>query len=226
MRFTSLMIWDMKFQVRYGFYLLYGFLMLLYVVLLVSLPQSWKENAAAILIFSDPAAMGLFFMGAVVLLEKSQRVTSFFSVSPLDALEYVCSKVLSMSLIALLVAAVLAASANSRSLLPVLFGTFLSSVLFTLFGMIIAAKITSLNQFLLATVPVEICAFVPAILHLLGITPAFLRIYPANVCMDLIAARAFSVTGLILTAVLIVLLFAAADRCVLKMWQSQGGVKL
>lgn len=226
MRFTSLMIWDMRFQARYGFYLLYGFLTVLYVVLLFSFPQSWKENFAAILIFSDPAAMGLFFMGAIVLLEKSQRVTSFFAVSPLKVSEYVCSKVLSMTLIALFVAAVLAVSANCKSLPLVLFGTFLSSVLFTLLGMIIATKITSLNQFILATVPVEILTFVPAILHLFGITPNFIRIYPANVCMDLIAGRTLSVTGLIFAVVLIVLLFFAAHRCVLKMWQSQGGVKL
>lgn len=85
MRFMSLLKWDMRFQARYGFYLLYGFLTVLYVVLLVSFPPSWKENVAAVLIFSDPAAMGLFFMGAVVLFEKNQRVTSFFAVSPLRA---------------------------------------------------------------------------------------------------------------------------------------------
>ena len=226
MRFRQLFIWDMRFQARYGFYLLYGFLTVLYVVLLFSLPQSWKENTAAILIFSDPAAMGVFFMGAIVLLEKSQRVISFFAVSPLGAMEYVCSKVLSLSLIALLVAMVLAVAANCKSLPRVLVGTFLSSVLFTLFGVIIATKITSLNQFVLATVPVEIFAFVPVILHLFGITPSFIRIYPANVCMDLILGKEFSVIGLIFTVALIVIVFFAAYQCVLKMWQDQGGVKL
>ena len=226
MRFMSLLKWDMRFQARYGFYLLYGFLTVLYVVLLVSFPPSWKENVAAVLIFSDPAAMGLFFMGAVVLFEKNQRVTSFFAVSPLRAWEYVASKVLSLSLIALLVAAVLAVLANCRALCFVLFGTFLSSVLFTLVGMIIATKTTSLNQFILATVPVELLAFVPVILHLAGITPDFLRIYPANACMDLIAGRAFSVTGLFLTAALIVILLFAAQWCVRNMWTDEGGVKL
>lgn len=53
MRFKTLLLWDMKFQARYGFYLLYGFLTVFYIVLLLSLPLSWKENAAAILIYSD-----------------------------------------------------------------------------------------------------------------------------------------------------------------------------
>ena len=84
----------------------------------------------------------------------------------------------------------------------------------------------SLNQFLLATVPVEILAFLPAALHLFGGTPAFLRFYPANVCMDLIAGRACSTIGLILTAALIGLLYVEACRCVSNMWTSVGGVRL
>ena len=158
MRFMSLLKWDMRFQARYGFYLLYGFLTVLYV--------------------------------------------------------------------ALLVAGVLAVSADCRALWLVLLGTFLSSVLFTLVGMIIATKTTSLNQFILATVPVELLAFVPVILHLAGITPDFLRIYPANACMDLIAGRDFSMAGLILTVALIAVLFFAAQRCVRNMWTDEGGVKL
>lgn len=71
MRFKNLLLWDMKFQRRYGFYLLYGSLTAIYVVLLFSMPQSWKENTAVILIYSDLAAMGLFFMGAIILLKKS-----------------------------------------------------------------------------------------------------------------------------------------------------------
>ena len=114
MRFKNLLFGDMKFQRKYGFYLLYGILTAFYVVLLFCMPQSWKENAAALLNYSDPAAMGLFFMGAIILLEKSQRVISFFAVSPIRVGEYVCSKVLSLSMIALFVAAVLATVANDR----------------------------------------------------------------------------------------------------------------
>lgn len=226
MRIRHLILWDIKFQARYGFYLLYGFLTVLYIVLLSALPQSWKINATAILIFSDPAAMGLFFMGAIVLLEKSQRVTSAFSVSPMRALEYVISKVVSLCLIALLVAAILATSANGKALSSVLLGTLFAGIFSTLIGIMIASKITSLNQFILATVPAEILIFVPAILHLSGITPAIMGMYPANVCMDLIAGRPCSGIGLFLTTVLIVFLFYIAYRCVLNMWKSVGGVKL
>lgn len=73
MRFKKLFLWDLRFQAKYGFYFLYTVLTVIYVTVLFALPESWQEKAAAILIFSDPAAMGLFFMGAIVLLEKSQN---------------------------------------------------------------------------------------------------------------------------------------------------------
>ncbi len=70
MRLRSLFLLDMRFQAKYGFYFLYAVLTIIYVIVLLAVPESWRENIAAILIFSDPASMGLFFMGAIVLLEK------------------------------------------------------------------------------------------------------------------------------------------------------------
>lgn len=223
MRFGHLVHWDMRFQIRYGFCWLYGFLTVLYLLLLFSLPEAWRKAAAALLIFSDPAAMGLFFMGAIVLLEKSQRIPSQLAVSPVRPLEYIGSKVISLSLLALLVAAALAIPADCGPLPSVLLGTLLASALFTLSGMIIAVSITNLNRFLLAAAPVEMLAFGPAILHLAGITPAAAGIYSANVCMDLIAGRACSVPGLMLAVVLMMLMLFAAQRRVRAVWLGQGG---
>ena len=80
MRFKKLFLWDLRFQAKYGFYFLYTVLTVIYVTVLFALPESWQEKAAAILIFSDPAAMGLFFMGAIVLLERLglPAVAAFF----------------------------------------------------------------------------------------------------------------------------------------------------
>ena len=225
-RLFNLLFWDMRFQLRYGFYLLYTFLTLFYVIVLAALPDSWRRTTAAVLIFSDPAAMGLFFMGAIVLLEKSQRVTSYFAVSPLKVFEYVTSKVLTLSFIAIIVAGILSKASGCGSLISVLVGTFLASVMFTLFGVIVATKIKSLNQFILYTVPVEILGFIPAILHLIGITPPQGRIYPANACMELVGGIGIPMAGMIMTVVLICILFVIACRRVRKMWQAQGGAKI
>lgn len=190
MRLGSLFLWDMRFQAKYGFYFLYAVLTAVYVIALFAVPEGWKEKTAALLIFSDPASMGLFFMGAIVLLEKSQHTPCAFAVSPVRAAEYIAAKVGSLSAISLAVAAVLALAAGVNHLPIVLLGMVISGAVFTLLGMIAATKIISLNQFILWTVPIEIVCLVPAILHLFKITPAWLRYYPVNVCMEMVSGCA------------------------------------
>lgn len=60
MRLKSLFLLDMRFQAKHGFYFLYVVLTVIYAVALLAVPESWKEKTAIILIFSDPASMGLF----------------------------------------------------------------------------------------------------------------------------------------------------------------------
>ena len=226
MRLGNLFLWDIRFQAKYGFYFLYAVLTVIYTIALFAVPRSWKENTAAILIFSDPASMGLFFMGAIVLLEKSQNTPCAFAVSPVRPMEYIIAKVSSLSVISLVVAAILALVSNVNNLYIVLLGTVISSAIFTLLGIIIATKIISLNQFILWTIPIEMVCFVPAILHLFKITPAWLRYYPINVCMEMVSGCAPSGIGILVVIALTAILVVLSKYGVLKMWSSMGGVKL
>ncbi|MCI8293146.1 MAG: ABC transporter permease [Hespellia sp.] len=226
MRLKSLFLLDMRFQARYGFYFLYAVLTIIYVSILFMIPERWQEKTAAILIFSDPASMGLFFMGAIVLLEKNQHTPCVFAVSPVYAVEYMIAKVSSLSAISLVVAAILALIASVDHLHIVLFGTLISSIIFTLFGIIVATKIKSLNQFILWTVPIEAVCFVPAVLHLFKITPAWFRYYPMNVCMDMISGHSSSTIGFLSVITMMTILFILSRVCVLKMWDSMGGGKI
>lgn len=226
MRLRGLFLWDMHFQAKYGFYFLYAVLTGIYTIAIFAVPESWKEKTATILIFSDPASMGLFFMGAIVLLEKSQHTPCAFAVSPVRPMEYIVAKVGSLSAISFVVAALLALAASVNNLHIVLFGTVISSAIFTLLAIIIATKIISLNQFILWTIPIEIACFVPAILHLFRITPAWLRYYPINVCMEMVSGHTPSVIGIFIVIALMAILFVFSKHCVLKMWSSTGGVKI
>lgn len=216
----------MRFQARYGFYFLYAVLTVVYGMVLYALPEGWREKAAAILIFSDPASMGLFFMGAIVLLEKSQRTPWAFAASPVRPMEYVIGKVGSLSAVSLAVAAVLALTAGVGNLPMVLLGTAMAGGMFTLFGIVVAAKISSLNQFILWTVPVEVVGFVPAVLHLFGITPDWLRYYPVNVCMEMVSGAVPSPAGIFVAAAWTAVLLGLSGQVVLAMWGSGGGGKL
>lgn len=61
---------DIRFQIRYGFYFLYAFLTLLYSLVLIFVPEKYREIVSFIVIASDPAMVGFFFIGAIWLLKK------------------------------------------------------------------------------------------------------------------------------------------------------------
>lgn len=225
MRLRRLILSDIRFQWKYGFYLLYAVLTALYIVVLCSLPSSVRGPIATLLIFSDPAAMGLFFMGAIVLLEKSQRVLSTFAVSPVRKAEYIVAKITALGVISSLVALVLAVAVGKK-LLWVLAGTLCSSVIFSLLGIIVASKINSLNQFILWTVPFELVGFGPAIVYVYGVDHTAFSYYPANICVDMIAGRFTGIPKLGVLVLVIGMLAYLAHRSVAKMFQSLGGASL
>lgn len=227
MRLKKLIIGDVRFQFKYGFYFVYVIFTLCYIGLLQVFPLQWREKAASIMIFSDPAAMGLFFMGAIVLLEKSQRVLNSIAVSPIKVWEYILSKVISLGFISTLVGIFIALSSGERNLLIIALGTFLGSTIFTLLGLIIAANIISLNQFLVATVPVEIICFLPPISYVFGYNRTYLLLHPGTIIIRLIQGeQSYLLLSVIILGLWISILFLITHRIIKSMFQRVGGVKL
>ncbi len=226
MRIIKLILGDIHFQFKYGFYFIYIVFCTLYVFLLFIFPEAWREKAVSIMIYSDPAAMGLFFMGAIVLLEKSQRVLNALAVSPVKVIEYVISKVVSLMLISVLVSLVLAFMAGLRNIPEVLLATALTSMIFTLLGLIAAAKINSLNQYIIMTVPLELICFVPNILFLFA-PSVIMRWYPLNGSIALISNSSLNpLYDISMLLIITICLFMIAQRTTTKMWRSLGGITL
>ena len=227
MRTKSLILSDIRFQYRYGFYFIYFVFSVLYIGILFAVPENWRRDAALLMIFTDPAAMGLFFMGAIVLFEKSERVLDSIAVSPVKPLEYVLSKLVSIGIIATLVACAIGFSAGvvGRPVVSIL-AVFLCSCLFSAAGLIVASKISSLNQFIIAAVPAEIIIVIPAVLWMFWFKSNLFALHP-GVGMLMLCSGEGS-TGLALGSLLIwtILSFLWAVKTVSKMLKSVGGVKL
>lgn len=227
MRFRGLLLGDIRFQVKYGFYFLYAFLTTVYISVLMFIPSSAKEKVTALLIFTDPAALGLFFMGAMILLEKSECILASLAVSPIKIWEYIVSKVLSLSIISTATAAIISAIYSIQTLPFVMAGAFLGSVLFSLLGIIIGTKAKSLNQFLVLTVPITIVIILPALAETFGVSCPLFWINPGNSVLRLIEGdttliylSVFIITACIIGA------FSFAKKSVSNMFKTIGGVKL
>jgi len=198
----------------------------MYISLMFFLPLEWREKAAAVLIFSDPSAMGLFFMGAIVLLEKSESVLNTIAVSPVRAGEYIISKVVSLGIISVIAGASISLAADTDNMLIVIMGVFAGSALFTLIGLIVAANINSLNQFVTSVVPVEIIIFVAPILYLFGYDNKLMLLHPGCMIMSMISGSSDYIL-LFMPALIawFLFLYEIARINVFKMFQRLGGIK-
>lgn len=227
MRLERLVCGDIHFQWKYGFYFIYFILTVLYVCGIAALPEHWKTDIASIMIYSDPAAMGLFFMGAIVLLEKSQKVLNAMVVSPVKVSEYILSKTVALIAISTVIALILGFVSGSNHLPGIAVGTALTSAIFTMLGIIAATKISNLNQFLIVIMPLEIVCFVPPIVGLFVNLPDVFRFFPFTACMNLITGKSMLLSfDMVLVIATLIILYIIARHTVEHMWRSLGGVKL
>ena len=229
MRKVNVIKGDMFFQWKYGFYMLYLLMIIIYYVIFSFLTGNVKDTIVSICVYSDPAAMGMFFMGALILLEKSQRITNTIAISPVTVEEYILGKIVSVGIISEIVGVILMLQGHTENYFLCAIGIFAGSVIFSLCGIIVGAKIESLNQYIMGTLPFEIIGFVPVILYRLGFMwdNKLMIIHPGCSVMRLIEGDTEMAVGAVASIVIwIILLFWIADISVRKMFRKSGGVKL
>lgn len=150
MRAFSIFTFDIRYQIKYGFYFLYAVISLLYLGILLFLPESMARPAAAIIILTDPAALGFFFIGGMILLERGEGIHTYFSILPTLNREYVLSKVLSLSIISTMVALFIATIMfrSEVNCLLLSLGVFAGASVFTLFGLAVGTVAKSINHYI------------------------------------------------------------------------------
>lgn len=229
MRLLSVVKGDIRFQWKYGFYYIYILLVILYLGILSLLSGDVKEIVGHIMVYSDPAAMGMFFMGAIVLLEKSQGVLNSIAVSPVSPMEYILGKMCSIGFISLLVALILLSSVGIENLAMAVWGIVSASFVFTLCGIIVGTKINSLTGYIVGTVPFEIIGFLPPMAKRMGLVKdnVWLLLHPGCAQMQLLQGNAAYLAVSVTSSILwVIILLIIAKKSVEKMFRSVGGVKL
>ena len=212
MRIIYTIIQDIKFQFRYGFYLIYILMVLFYIILMGFFPNAWMRDVIAIILFSDPAALGFFFIGGILLLEKNERVLDVLFVSPLKIWEYVIAKAVSLGLISTLVGVVIAVvGLGAKVNIPVLIlSLMIGSALYTFVGMAAGVKAKTVNQYMVITIPAETLLATPPVLLLFGVNSLFLEVMPGSLVLRLFqwctgnysaASPVLMLTGLLLWSI-------------------------
>lgn len=190
MKFKSLILGDIRQQYKYGFYALYTLFTLVYITVLRILPMPWKELCTTTLIFSDPVLIGLMFMGAIILFEKSEKVMQALAVSPISIHAYILSKVISIGLISLLSGVLIALfSGMEHSYIHLAVGIMLGSALFTLVGISLSAFISTMNNFMLIMVPTLIISVAPISVYTMGYKSGVMLLHPSISLIELMSGN-------------------------------------
>ena len=226
-RISRLTAGELRFALRYGILPLYLLITVIYLLLLsVTAPQA-RAQAGGVIILTDPAAMGLFFMGAMVLLEKSQRVNCALAVTPVRPGEYVLAKTFALTLVGLGVGLVVAAAAGI-DLLGAGISVLLSALLFSFLGMMAAFWSESLNQFLILSIPIEIAGFLPPMFYWFGsLTAPLWLLHPGVAAMALFRdAREFWLPAALSLLVWDGIAYVACRKMAARYFTKLGGGRL
>lgn len=178
MKFKSLILGDIRQQYKYGFYALYTLFTLVYITVLRILPMPWKELCTTTLIFSDPVLIGLMFMGAIILFEKSEKVMQALAVSPISIHAYILSKVISIGLISLL-----------SGVLIALFSGMEHSYIHLAVGISLSAFISTMNNFMLIMVPTLIISVAPISVYTMGYKSGVMLLHPSISLIELMSGN-------------------------------------
>ncbi|MBN1927655.1 MAG: ABC transporter permease [Prolixibacteraceae bacterium] len=181
--------YDIWFQFKQGFYLVYGILSLIYVLILFNISHSVRTEVTAYLILSDTTIIGLTFVGALVLLEKQQNVLQSLFITPLKLSTYLAGKILSLTLISLIVSSVIGfiPGGLTTNWLWTLVSVILSSMFFTFLGLGVSARVNSVNQYIAGTLIGGMGLGVPVVLFF--IWPEISVVFPINAAIDLMITR-------------------------------------
>ncbi|QNO13949.1 hypothetical protein HYG86_03775 [Alkalicella caledoniensis] len=95
----SSLLHDIKFQFRHGFYIAYLVASIVYVAILRLLPLEPRNFILPIILFTDPAVLGFFFISGIFFLERDQNILENLFVTPYSIKNYILNKVISLGLI-------------------------------------------------------------------------------------------------------------------------------
>lgn len=150
-RFVATLRNDVRLQLRQGFYVAGAFVAAIWIVILSQLPPDGVRVALPAFLFLNGLTTTFFFVAGLVLFEKREGVLEALVVTPLREDEYLAAKVTTLTVLATIegVAIVLLGWGTDLHLAPILLGSLIVGVLYTLFGFLVVFRYDSINEFLL-----------------------------------------------------------------------------
>jgi fluoroquinolone transport system permease protein len=170
---------DARLQYRYGLYAAYAVVASIYVGVLVAAGSTLPDWAAAFIVFTDPAALGFFFLGALMMLERSEGARTALTVAPVSVGDYLSAKMLTLTAVALIACFALLLAQGSGNVILLLSIVTLTSIQYIGIGIPIALRFKTVSGYLMGSAGFLTPVIAPAFLALLDPFPIWLAIIPS-----------------------------------------------
>lgn len=139
-----------------------------------------QTQVHSVLLFFDPALIGIMFVGALVLFEKSENVLQALVITPMKTDDYLLSKIISLTTLSVISAAIFMSlmaifNGTSFNVFYLVVGIILTSVMLILLGFILVSRVNNINGYLLGMGLGFLILTFPPLLLLFGIfeSPVF-----------------------------------------------------
>ena len=164
-RLLKCIIGDIFLQYKYGIYLIYSVITILYIIILNQIPDHLTNTIIPFILLTDPSLLGIFFIGGLVLFEKGEGTLEYLVVSPLSIKEYLLSKMISLTIISVIASGTIVVFSYKHNLnkITLILGIVLTSLLFVLIGFIAVVRFNTVNKYLLASIIYMTVLFSPFI---------------------------------------------------------------
>lgn len=152
-----------------------GFVTVLYVLIIQVLPEESFTMVLTLLIFSDPVMLGFMFIGAMVLFEKSSNTLQALSVTPVRAGEYLLSKGITLTAVALAASMIMAVAGLHFRFNPLylIIAVVFSSLFFIFIGFAGASRVKTFNQYFII-IPMFMIPTCLPFLNYVGVTETWM----------------------------------------------------
>ncbi|MGJ8529579.1 fluoroquinolone export ABC transporter permease subunit [Maritalea sp.] len=171
---------DLTLQWRYRIIAAYIVVIGIYCAILIAAGALVPGWVVAALVYSDPAVLGYFFLGGLMMLEKSENVRAALSMSPMSPAQYLAAKSASLTFIALIAVVVLSLVSRTHlgNIWLVLFVTASTSIMYIALGAVMALRFKTVNAYLIGAVPILIPLNAPLLLMLVNPLPDIAYLIP------------------------------------------------
>jgi fluoroquinolone transport system permease protein len=223
-RVATLIAHDARLQWRYGIYAAYSVVLAMYAAVIVSAGDRLPAWVTATIVFTDPAALGFFFLGALMMLERSEGVRTALTVAPIAAADYLGAKAATLTTMALVACAVLISLVHgAKDPLLLLVAVALTSLQYVGIGVPIALRFKTVSGYLIGSAGFLTPLIAPGFLALLDPFPLWLAAVPAvsQYRLMLVSTGAASATPVELSVMLLVAALAAAGG----LWLAQKSLR-